>query len=117
MFKKTLAIGAIVLSIIGIAGCKTPNGGKPAISAAYAGDGITEFSDNGKLKWGKVYSAHYVDTTDRQTCKWSLVIYDKNGETATIKSGNYFNAKIKVGRQVTKGVYLKSMGCGFWKSK
>lgn len=96
--------------------CGGPNG--PARSASYAGDGITQFGPiPGKLKWSVTYSAHYVDTTDRQNCRWSLYAINKNGETTFIKKGNYLNAKINVGEQVTKKVYLKSMECGLWKPK
>lgn len=119
MFKKALATGAIVISITSpyaAQGCSGGNGKGPARSAAYAGDGITKFTDDGKLKWGITYSAHYIDTTDRQNCKWSLyTISKKNGETVFLKKGNYFNAKINVGKQITKDVYLKSLECGLWK--
>lgn len=116
MFKKSVAVAGIVISTFTPYAAQGCSGGKPAISAAYAGDGITEFGNaNGKLKWGVTYSAHYTDTTDRQNCKWSLYSINKNGETVFIKKGNYFNAKINVGKQVTKKVYLKSLECGFWK--
>jgi hypothetical protein len=96
--------------------CGGPNG--PARSASYAGDGITQFgAPNGKLKWGVTYSAHYTDTTDRQNCKWSLYTINSNGETTFIKRGNYLNAKVNVGEQRTKKVYLKSIECGLWKPK
>lgn len=120
MFKKALAVAGIVTAVTSpyaAQGCGGSDGGKPAISASFAGDGITEFSDNGKLKWGVTYHARYIDTTDRQNCKWSLVAYNKQGETTVLKTGHYLNAKINVGKQVTKKVYLKSMECGLWKDK
>lgn len=97
-------------------------GGGPARNASYAGDGVTEFGPasagvSGKLQWGKTYSAHYVDTTDRQNCRWSLYSISKQGnhELVMMAKGNYFNAKINVGQQFTKRVYLKSLECGLWK--
>lgn len=94
--------------------CDDGNQGR-AKKAAYAGDGITQFTDNGKLQFGKTYSAHYVDTTDRQNCRWSIKTVNSEGVAKVIKSGNYFNAKIKVEKPSRVKVYLKSSECGNWK--
>jgi hypothetical protein len=120
MLKLRYLLGLLALVMASTMGatasCGGPNG--PARSASYAGDGVTEFGNpNGKLKWGVTYSAHYVDTTDRQNCKWSLYAINRNGETTFIKRGNYLNAKVNVGEQRTKKVYLKSIECGLWKPK
>lgn len=114
------ALTAIILLVLGLlTGCGPSKG--PARSAAYAGDGVTQFGSppeaTGKLKWGVTYSAHYVDTTDRQNCRWSLYTINKQGdhEVQILKRGNYFNAKVNVGQQFTKDVFLKSLECGLWK--
>jgi hypothetical protein len=99
--------------------------GGPARSATHAGDGITQFGDgtkrnfanqgsSGKLRWGKTYNAHKVNAQDVENCRWSLYRMDSLGRTVFIKRGNYANAKIKVGEQVTQRIYLKSLDCGLW---
>lgn len=122
--RLLITIGAVLSVCVMTMGAAQSCGGSggPARSAAYAGDGVTQFGTeaegvSGKLLWGKTYSAHYTDTTDRQNCRWSLYTISKQGnhEVVFLKRGNYFNAKINVGRQFTKAVYLKSLECGLWK--
>jgi uncharacterized protein YggE len=96
--------------------CESEKRGK-ATKAAYAGDGVTQFTDTGKLKFGVVYSAHAVDTTDRQNCRWSIKTINSDGESKVIKSGDYLHAKIKVEKPSRVKVYLKSSECGDWKPK
>lgn len=130
---KYIAMTAVVtISVMGAAADCSGSGGGKATKASYAGDGVTMFVDstgracsgdyticakggNGKLRFGKGYKAHYVDTTDRQNCKWSLYTINVNGDPKVIKTGNYFKANIKVERTSRVQVFLKSSECGDWK--
>jgi hypothetical protein len=116
VIKKILATGTMIVAAA--QGCGGTD--SPSRSAAYAGDGNTQFGTqaegvSGKLKWGVVYKAVYENTTDRQNCKWSLYTINSNGVANVVKRGNYFNAKIKVEKPNTVKVYLKSIECGLWK--
>lgn len=119
-FFILVALVALVLGLL--TGCGPSKSSSPGQRTAYAGDGVTQFGDasdgaTGKLKWATTYYAVAVDTTDRQNCKWSLYTINKQGdhEVQILKRGNYFNAKINMGQQFTKRVYLKSLECGLWK--
>lgn len=92
--------------------CEDGGGSAPA---RYAGDGVTQFTDTGVLQFGKGYKAVYVDTTDRQNCRWSLYTINSEGATKVIKSGRYRTAYIKVEKPTRVKVYLKSSECGNWK--
>jgi len=119
-----LAVCAVVMG--NTASCGGPGG--PARSATAAGDGITQFGNpngpknyansgaTGKLKWGVTYNAHKQHPTDVQNCRWSLYSIDPEGVTHFVKRGTYANAKIRVGEQVTRKFYLKSLECGLWES-
>jgi hypothetical protein len=128
MYRELTAAGLIVVALVA---CKPSDGGK-ATKASYAGDGATMFVDstgracsgdysicarkgNGKLKFGVGYKAHYVDTTDRTNCHWSLYTINAAGKATVIKSGGYFKANIKVERTSRVQVWLKSDECGDWK--
>lgn len=93
--------------------------GKPgkAQQAAYAGDGVTRFTDTGKLKWDTGYAAHAIDKTDRQNCRWAVYTVNADGEARVIKSGTYRNASIKAERPTRVKVYLKSSECGDWRPR
>jgi hypothetical protein len=117
--------GAICGMTMGAASSCGGSGGKPARSASRAGNGVTQFGvpgksgyanrgATGKLKWDKTYNAHKVNAADVENCRWSLYSIDSEGVTKFIKKGNYANAKIRVGEQVTRKFYLKSLDCGFW---
>jgi hypothetical protein len=121
----TTAIAVLPLAVNAAKGCSNEGGG-PARSASYAGDGITQFGTvngknyadegaSGKLKWGVTYKAVAIDSTDRQNCKWSLYTINAEGETVFVKKGGYMTAKINFGQQRSKKVYLKSLECGLWK--
>lgn len=100
-------------------------GGGPARSASHAGDGATQFGvpgkpgyanegATGKLVWNKTYNAHKQHPADVENCRWSLFSIDAEGVTEFRAKGNYANAKVKVGEQVTVKWYLKSLNCGLW---
>lgn len=131
MKKIVATIGVVAFAAaanLGAASSCGGSGGGPARSATKAGDGITQFgyddgSKNvnyankgatGKLRFGRTYNAHKVNPQDVQNCEWSLYMMDKLGRTTFIKSGHYGTAKINVGAQVTRKVYLKSLDCGIW---
>lgn len=103
-----------------------------ATEASYAGDGATMFvgkgnvactgnysicdqTGNGQLKFGKGYKAHYVDTSDRTNCEWTLYTINTAGKTTIIKKGGYLKANIKVEQTTRVQVWLKSEECGDWK--
>lgn len=90
---------------------------RPAHEAAYAGDGATQFKATGKLKFGVVYRATAVDSTDRQNCEWSVYTISKEGGSVkTVGKGNYLKAKIRVPEDPQRTtVWLKSSECGDWK--
>lgn len=125
--KKIIAtIGVVAFAAAANMGatksCDNPSSDKTV------GDGITQFGYDdgskdvnyankgatGKLRFGKTYNAHKVNPQDVQNCEWSLYMMDKLGRTTFIKSGHYGTAKINVGAQVTRKVYLKSLDCGNW---
>lgn len=112
--KHLLAtVAAVVLPLATTAeGCEDKGGPPPA---RYAGDGVTQFTDTGVLQFGRGYKAVYVDTTDRQNCRWSLYTINAEGVTKVIKSGRYRTANIKVEKPTRVKVYLKSSECGNWK--
>lgn len=126
--QKKYIIATIALAAVTNMGSTAACGGSggPARSAAHAGDGITQFGDpkgpknyansgaTGKLLWNRTYNAHKQNASDVQNCRWSLYSIDPEGVTHFIKRGNYSNAKIKVGTQVTRKFYLKSLECGLW---
>jgi hypothetical protein len=118
MIQKLVAVTAMIVAAA--QGC-----GEHAQSPTHAGDGITQFGDGtnknyankgstGKLKFDTTYNAHKQNPQDVQNCEWSLYMMDSLGRTTFIKKGTYANAKIKVGAQVTRKVYLKSLDCGLW---
>lgn len=119
MLKHLIAtVAAVVLPLATAAeGCEAQdNGGKPETAKPrYAGDGVTQFTDGGVLQFGRGYKAVYVDTTDRQNCRWSLYTINAEGVTKVIKSGRYRTANIKVEKPARVKVYLKSSECGNWK--
>lgn len=90
-------------------------GGSPARSAAYAGDGNTQFGDTGKLKWNTSYSAQAAKDSDRKNCEWSVYTINDNHVMRVVGKGTYKNAKVKVEKPSTVKVYLKSLHCGLWK--
>ena len=110
------AIAAIVLVCIPIMGAASDCDSKRKEPAApkYAGDGVTQFTDSGRLRFGTTYAARYVDTTDRTNCRWSIYTLNADGDTRVVKSGNYLTAKIKVARPSRVKVFLRSSECGNW---
>jgi hypothetical protein len=124
MRKQILAsITLVALPLTQAGGCG--GGGKPSLSETYAGDGITQFGTkggtsyadkgaSGKLKWGKTYHAHKQNASDVQNCKWSLYYIGSDHKVVDINKGGYGTAKVNVGKQVTRKVYLKSLNCGLW---
>ena len=129
--NKVIKVVAVIAALGALVACDPPKSGKgsgnKATEASYASDGATQFGDpngkdtfanegaTGKLKWGVTYRARYIDTTDRTNCSWKLYTISAGGVVTIIKKGNYLNAKINVGEQVTKRVFLKSEECGNWK--
>lgn len=123
-YKSIAVVALVALPLTQAGGCGGEGG--PARSASHAGDGITQFGNpngpnnyanqgaTGKLLWGKTYNAHKQHPTNVENCRWSLYSIDPNGVTHFIKKGNYANAKIKVGEQVSRKFYLKSLECGLW---
>lgn len=120
-----LMLAALPLATSAAKGCSSSDGGGPARSAAYAGDGVTQFGEpgkpgyankgaSGKLRWGKTYNAHKQNPGDVQNCRWSLYSIDAEGLTEFRAKGNYANAKINVGTQRTVQWFLKSLNCGLW---
>lgn len=112
------ALGLVVLPLATNAakGCEAEKPApKPTPKPVYAGDGVTQFTDSGRLQFGKAYKAHYVDTTDRVNCQWSLYTINSDGDTTVIKKGGYLTASIKVEKPTRVKVFLKSSECGDWK--
>lgn len=121
-------VAAVSVMVMGNTASCGGSGGGPARSASYAGDGITQFgyddgSKNvnyankgatGKLRFNKTYNAHKQNPGDVENCRWSLYSIDSLGRTEFKSKGTYANAKIKVGDQVTRKWYLKSLDCGLW---
>lgn len=110
-------VAALVTVVLPLAASAESCEDKPADKPkpSYAGDGITQFSDTGRLRWNTTYAARYVDTSDRTNCRWSLYTVNSDGVAKVIKRGNYLSAKIRVERPSRVKVYLKSDECGNWK--
>ena len=113
------AIAAIVLVCVPIMGAANDcdSHKKEPAAPKYAGDGVTQFTDSGRLRFGVTYAARYVDTTDRVNCHWSVYTLNSQGDTRVVKSGTYLTAKISVERPSRVKVFLKSSECGNWKPK
>lgn len=128
---KSIAIATAAAMLVALSACEPTKKGK-ATKASYAGDGATMFvgkgnaactgnysicdrEGNGKLKFGTGYKAHYVDTTDRTNCEWTLYTINAAGKATVIKKGGYLSANIKVAQTSRVQVWLKSNECGDWK--
>lgn len=104
---------AVLLIPVAAQGCEPENG--KANKATHAGDGVTQFSTNGLLKFGKSYTADAVGKKLKD-CEWSLKTINKNtGKVKVVGSGTYKNAKIRVAKPDTVDVFLKSEDCGLWR--
>lgn len=111
-FLKVLPVAGLLIPFAA-EGCE-PEDGK-ANKAVYAGDGVTQFSDKGRLKFGTTYRAHPT-SSQKGRCSWELqTINKKTGKVKVVGSGNYGNAKIRVAKPDTVDVFLKSDDCGLWK--
>lgn len=105
---------AVLLIPFAAEGCE-PEDGK-ANKAVYAGDGVTQFTTNGRLKFNKTYTATGLKKKGFEDCEWSIkTIRKSDGKVRVTGSGTYKNAKIKVEKPGTVDVFLKSDGCGLWK--
>lgn len=128
MNRKWMVIGVVAFAAAANMGSTAACGGSGSGSSKAAGDGITQFGyddgsssvnyankgASGKLRFNTTYNAHKVNAQDVQNCEWSLYMMDSLGRTTFIKKGGYATAKINVGSQVTRKVYLKSLDCGVW---
>lgn len=104
---------AVLLIPVAAQGCEAEDG--KANKAVYAGDGVTQFGDTGRLKFNKTYTADAVGKR-LKNCEWSLKTINKStGKVKVIGSGSYKNAKIRVEKPDTVDVFLKSEDCGLWK--
>ena len=115
MIRAITAVVLVSVAVMGAASdCESKQPKQPS-APKYAGDGVTQFTDSGRLRFGVTYAARYVDTTDRVNCRWSLYTLNSDGDTRVVKSGHYLNAKIKVERPSRVKVFLRSSECGNWK--
>lgn len=105
----------LLLASICVMGAAKDCHGK-ASEAAYAGDGDTKFSDDGKLQWNTTYSAKDAPYGGDR-CKWEVYTTSKRTgkKVKTVGHGNYFTAKIKSAHPDTVYVWLHSKDCGHWK--
>jgi hypothetical protein len=104
---------AVLLITFAAEGCE-PEDGK-ANKAVYAGDGVTQFSDKGRLKFGITYRAH-PSKSQKNRCTWEVQTINKDtGRVEVVGKGTYKNAKIRVAKPDTVNVFLKSDDCGLWK--
>jgi hypothetical protein len=126
--KYALMIVAVTASMGATKDC----GGKAA-GASYAGDGVTMFvgadnracsgntkwcseEGNGKLRFGKTYTAEAVGSLKEfPDCEWSVYTINASGRVRVQGKGTGRKAKIKVDRPETVHVFLKSEDCGLWK--
>lgn len=108
---KALPVAAVSIALVACGPTKKPS--KPKVT--YAGDGVTQFSDTGRLKFGKTYTAEAVGKK-LKNCEWSIKTINKtSGRVKVVGGGGYKNAKISVEKPDTVDVFLKSEDCGLWK--